>query len=449
MYALMKQQFYRPDDEYEVYDATATSSDYHTEIMDYEDEHDDDHDPSSSSSSFLSKLDQYANLHSNTSTTTTSHHDHGALPGFRMDSAESSSSSIKRFPGPDVPMTFIVSDRTFPIPLSDAEVQLRDSQPQNLNLGSNISAPPSSTKPEVTSSTAVNFEAAQFHKVAEEMRKRFTSASTTSTAKQQQKQHEEIKKGPKRVVTVFQPCKLLCKRFEVPFVNRTQTNTATTTGANKSALDQVLTSAQNQQQHQQSANAKDDQVVGEEEAIRRPAMDLFKSIFEDSSSDEDEDEEDEEKDSQIDSRAEVETQPNQSIHATTIEPSKTTIPEQSYGDDQMSAAMQRLDNDELCSDRAHTDKKEIGEQQALSKSERRRKRSHKRDRRSRKHDKEHRRHYYNDDSSVDDVDVDVDVDDDDSRRRSKKKKRHKEHKKHSRKHKKKSSSRRKYSSGSD
>lgn len=265
--------------------------------------------------------------------------------------------------------------------------------------------------------------------------------------------------------------------------NKQSAGVAADIGKNASALDQVLTSAlQQEQQHQRgvttnAAAAKDvDQTVHDvkEEAVHRPAMDLFKSIFE-QPDDDDEDEDDEslsdenennnnrdpngllsrrKKEGHDDDHPPIMNSSNgysgdddprsESASALPLPMSNVVV---AAGEQQRSAMIQidKGDGSAFENRKQYSHVVEIEGKQTMDNSNDRRRR--KRDRsdrgRARRHEDRHSRCSY---SSSDDDD-----DNDDRRRRRRKKKRHKqkEHKKRSRKQHKKNSSRRKYSTDDD
>ena len=255
------QSFYQPDDEYDIYDGgvnakLSLSNNYEREVIDGRHfPYDENDEQENDQNSFAAGLDAFTSVGRDSKRS-------DIIPGFHLGSEEQA--LITRYPGPDVPIDFVVLDKEFPIELDEAEKQLERGQ-QHVHERKIAQLKPTLSEKSVAISPQV-----QFAKVAAEMRNRFTSASGGS-------QEKVLTKTPfvvKREVFRFIPNRLLCKRFNVSPIESSGIP-STDVSSTRSALDEALS------QVTSTRSLKPDESKDgiEEEPIQRPPIDLFKSIF--------------------------------------------------------------------------------------------------------------------------------------------------------------------------
>lgn len=264
------QNFYKPDEEYDVYDTRTReeiSNEYVQEINDYNDDKDDnslDHEDSHQSllSNFHSYIDMGKEFIRN-----------NVLPGFRLGSEEAS--LLQRFPGPDVPIEFEIIGSRFPIKLTENEIGLE--RPTHANKARNIAAKNKNTNMRSLASTNLS-------KVVSEMQNRFTPASGQSedVIIKVKAQFE-----PKREVFTFFPNRLLSKRFGFPPISGVlpESKKERQSKDEMTEFDRTIFDAA----EERKALERDEDITPK---IKRPPLDIFKSIFaagsDNSSSSEDE-----------------------------------------------------------------------------------------------------------------------------------------------------------------
>ena len=258
------QSFFQPDDTYDIYDNygdhKSLRSQYSNEIIDHNHTLQEEAENDTEQNDFLIGLDAYTKVDDNFQNS-------DVLSGFQLGSEETE--FIKRFPGPDVPFDFNPSSKKFPIDLTKEEIELERSYEFKPKLKRPIKV---DEKPVVDSSKQKTI---QFEKVALEMRNRFTSASSESSKIESKK----VSFTPKRETFMFIPCRLLCKRFNVPFTSHSKNVPADVKLSQSQKFNSFDGTVAQIVEKENLKKIDDNKEDIEDEPIKRPPLDLFKSIF--------------------------------------------------------------------------------------------------------------------------------------------------------------------------